>query len=125
MTALIYGYNPAFYGGSNIILSRQEDDQIIKNDILQLLLTIPGERVHRPNFGTRLRSVLFDQLDGATVTGLEQDVKYALSRNEPRVTVETLKITAIEDSNQLNLYLVCRLVSDPSRLITITRLIGV
>jgi hypothetical protein len=50
-----FGFNPPFIGGQQKVMSRQEDLRLIKNDLLQLLLTVPGERVHRPTFGSPIR----------------------------------------------------------------------
>ena len=58
-----YGFNPPFLGGNQNVLSRQEDVRLIQTDILQLLLTSPGQRVMRPNFGTSINYQLFDPLD--------------------------------------------------------------
>ena len=56
--ATYFGQNPPFVGGAEKVLSRQEDIRLIKNDILQLIMTSPGERVHRPNFGTAVRETI-------------------------------------------------------------------
>lgn len=124
MIAKIFGYNPAFYGGPNNILSRQEDEQIIKNDLLQLILTVPGERVFRPEFGTPLRSAVFEPMDSITTENLRDKVIEAIQQHERRVTLVTLDIIGYEDQNALRIKLVARLRSDPSKYISINHLVN-
>lgn len=124
MNAKIFGYNPAFYGGPNNILSRQEDEQIIKNDLLQLILTVPGERVFRPDFGTPLRSSIFEPLDRITTENLRTKVIDAIQQHERRVTLVTLDIVSYEDQNALRILLVARLRSDPTKFISINHLVN-
>jgi phage baseplate assembly protein W len=124
MNAKIFGYNPAFYGGPNNILSRQEDEQIIKNDLLQLILTVPGERVFRPDFGTPLRSSIFEPLDRITTENLRTKVIDAIQQHERRVTLVTLDIVSNEEQNALRILLVARLRSDPTKFISINHLVN-
>ena len=109
--AVLYGFNPPFIGGPNNVLSRQEDQQLIKNDLLQLLLTSPGERAYRPTFGTAIRSTVFEQLDN-------------VSLHEPRVTVTQFDLSQVGDTNQLNIKLVATLVTNPELTISIDTVIG-
>jgi len=124
MSAYLYGFNPPFIGGQNTVLSRQEDGQLIKNDLLQLLLTIPGERAYRPTFGTTLRSSIMEQMDNATLNNLKNSINQAISAHDPRVVVTRLELKQVGDTNQLNIVLVATLVQHPEITITIDRLIS-
>lgn len=113
--ASFYGMNPPFLGGQENILSRQEDDRLIKNDILQLLLTIPGERVMRPTFGVQLRSFVFEQMTDADIVALQSEIAEAIRVNEPRVNVESIDITRNDDKNRIQIKIVARLKKDPKK----------
>jgi phage baseplate assembly protein W len=82
-----YGYNFPFFGGNQNVLSRQVNERLIKNDLNQLLLTVPGERVFRPDFGVNLRNAVFDLLDATTTTPLRNEIFEKIRRFEKRVTV--------------------------------------
>lgn len=123
MSLGIYGYNPAFYGGQNNILSRQEDEQIIKNDILQLLLTVPGERAHRPTFGTDLRTSVFEPLDAMTIESLKTSIQTAMNNFERRVAVVSLDLRTNDYQNEIRILLVVQIVADPKKYITIDYLV--
>jgi phage baseplate assembly protein W len=122
--ARVFGFNPPFIGGPQNILSRQEDDKIIKNDLLQLLLTVPGERVHRPTWGVNLRDFVFEQLTEADLLILREDMLEAIGNYETRIVVRTLNLIPDEANNGLVISLVFSLVNDPRRLISISKLIN-
>lgn len=98
-----FGFNPPFFGGQQNIMSRQSGDRLIKNDLLQLILTTPGERVMRPNWGTNVRTALFQNIDDRLIADLKNSISTAISTYEPRVDVD-VDIASNPDSNQLNIF---------------------
>jgi phage baseplate assembly protein W len=69
----------------------------VKGDLLQLLLTNPGERVMLPTFGTPLRALLFEQNSPNLANAARELIIAAIRDWEPRVTI--LEIT-VENSGQ-------------------------
>lgn len=64
-----------------------DGDDCVHQDLLLLLLTSPGERVMRPDYGCHLRRLLFQPND-ETLAGLAiHYVRQAVDRFEPRVRV--------------------------------------
>jgi phage baseplate assembly protein W len=124
LKAQFWGYNPPFLGGPQNILSRQEDDRLIKNDILQLLLTVPGERVMRPDFGVPLRNFVFEHSIGSDLEILGADIVEALTRQEPRVTVDEVTVIPDDNRNGLQVRVVVRLKKDPTKELTIEQFIA-
>ena len=123
MTATFFGYNPPFFGGSQNVLSRQEDDRLIKNDILQLLLTVPGERVMRPDFGVNLRNFVFEQLTQADLISLQDNIEEEITAQEPRVIVDSVELTPNADNNRLKIQIIVTIRKDPKRQLTIEQFI--
>ena len=78
-----FGYSPAFVGGQCNIMSPSADEQLIKNDLLCLLLTLPGERIYRPTYGCPLRAYNFETSDPADIEGLKVAISNAIRRWEP------------------------------------------
>lgn len=124
MTAIYYGYNPPFLGGAQNVMSRQEDDRLIKNDILQLLLTVPGERVMRPDYGVNLRNFVFEQMVDRDLSQLKQEVIRAITEFEPRVDVEQVTINRLDEQNKIEIRVVVNLKKDPKRQLTIEQFIN-
>lgn len=122
--ALLYGFNPPFIGGPEKVMSRQEDDKLIRNDVLQLLLTVPGERVHRPNWGVNLRNFVFEQLDAGDIVTLRQEILDKIASYEQRITVISLDLYPDEENNGLTIQLVFSLVTDPRKRIDVVKFIA-
>jgi len=124
MTAMVYGYNPPFIGGPQNILSRQEDERIIKNDLLQLLLTIPGERVMRPEFGVNLRNAVFEPNDAELVGSLVNEIRQQIELYDKRVIVDDVQILTDEANNGMTVRVFARMRRDLSRYIDVEQFIG-
>jgi phage baseplate assembly protein W len=65
----------------------------IKADLLQLILTNPGERVMLPDFGTPLRSILFEQNSLSLTETVRSMILASISQWEPRIAVTSLEVT--------------------------------
>lgn len=92
-----FGYNMPFLGGQEVVLSRQEGERLIKNDLLQLLLTAPGERVMRPDFGSPIRGFVFELMTSGAIDILGMRIKDAISKYERRVSISDVSITGTDD----------------------------
>lgn len=117
--ASIFGFNPPFFGGPQNIMSRQEDEKILKNDLLQLLLTAPGERVYDPNFGVNLKNRVFDPLEETTVDSLKQEIYNKINLYEPRIELQAIDVKTDDQGNLLTIRVVGSMRSDPATLITL------
>ena len=72
-----------------IALARDETD--VEQAIELILATAPGERPMRPEFGCGVHDFVFDTIDASTVGKMEQAIRDALDRWEPRVIVQTVE----------------------------------
>jgi phage baseplate assembly protein W len=68
-----------------------EFDEDIREAIRIILGTSPGERVMRPDFGCGISRYVFASMDATTVTSIENAVREALTRFEPRIDVQDVK----------------------------------
>lgn len=71
----------------------------IKADLLQLLLTEPGERVMLPDFGTRLKKFIFEMNDSSTLEQVREEIANAIGTWEPRIAVQAIEVTSGSDIN--------------------------
>lgn len=65
----------------------------IEQAIRLILSTEPGERPMRPEFGCAIRDRVFGSMDASTSGAITHEVRRALERWEPRIVVETLRVT--------------------------------
>jgi phage baseplate assembly protein W len=56
-----------------------------------VLMTAPGERLMRPQFGCRIWELLFEPISANLLGQISEAVRDALAQWEPRVTVEDVK----------------------------------
>lgn len=64
------------------------DDAAVRQALLLLISTRPGERVMRPEYGCNLHRLLFSSNDGATAGLAIHYVRRAVERWEPRVEIQ-------------------------------------
>ncbi len=76
-------------GGMEMI----EGKQSVRQAILLLLSTLPGERVMRPNYGCNLNGLVFSPNDITTAGLAIHYVQQAIERWEPRVDVTRVDAT--------------------------------
>lgn len=76
-----------------------KDEAAIKQAIVSLLLTDPGERLFQPELGSGLRSFLFEPLDSATAALINASVRDTLERYEPRIDIIDITTTPNSDEN--------------------------
>ena len=88
-----------------------KDIAAIKNSIRSILLTNKGERPFQPSFGCNITGYLFEQPDPITLSFLEEEIKEALARYEPRVITTDVNVRDNIDANALFVSVSCILVS--------------
>ena len=66
--------------------------EAVKADLMQLLLTNPGERVMLPEFGTPLRPLLFEQSNPLFAQRVRNAIISAINLWEPRIVVLAIDI---------------------------------
>ena len=123
MKATFFGFNPPFIGGQQNIMSRQEDVRLIKNDILQLLLTVPGERVMRPDYGVHLRDFVFENLVDSDLSALSLEISQQIRKYEPRVDIQSIDLIPDDDRNGLQIKIIVTLKKDPKQQLSIEQFI--
>ncbi|WP_198320560.1 GPW/gp25 family protein [Actinosynnema pretiosum] len=65
----------------------------IVESIRLILATAPGERPMRPEFGCAIHDLVFAPADSATAGRIAYEVRTALERWEPRITLEDVSVS--------------------------------
>jgi len=91
-------------GGAQISTATSSDHAHIHESIRQILGTKKGERFMRPEFGTRLHELIFEQNDRLLYGLIRHEVMEALDEWEPRVIVSEVIVGS--DSSDDHLVLV-------------------
>jgi hypothetical protein len=86
-------------------------DPLLRGKVLQLLLTSPGERVNLPEYGTRLKDLVFDPNNDVLAAATEFAVARALMRFlGDELQVDRVQVSA--DGSELNVDIVYLRKSD-------------
>ena len=64
-----------------------------KFNMKNLLLTMKGERVSQPEFGSNLRTILFEQYDDSLEDRIKDEIQEAVSRWLPYINVSKVDIS--------------------------------
>ncbi|WDO11325.1 GPW/gp25 family protein (plasmid) [Streptomyces murinus] len=73
----------------------------IEQAIHLILATTPGERPMRPEFGCGIHSLIFAPVDATTAGIVEQEVRQALERWEPRAQIDSVTVTGDDSDDSL------------------------
>jgi len=80
-------------------------------NLLNYLLTNRGERVFRPNFGSNLRSLLFENIIDAELEDLQSIIQEDIRRFFPNVTVKQIEFNNEPDRNEINFTLTYEIIN--------------
>ena len=69
-----------------------KDDAAIKQAVVNLIMTIPGERPFNNKLGSSLNALLFEPLDFAVASQIESEIRLVLRQFEPRIIVTDLQV---------------------------------
>jgi len=73
-------------------LQVSKEDAAIKQSIVNLLMTVPGERPFQPQLGSSLSELLFEPLDFGVAALIKNEINDTIRNYEPRVKVVGLTV---------------------------------
>jgi len=75
--------------------------ELVKQNLTNLILTMPGERVFQPNYGVGVRQYLFENFSSATYATIEQRIREQTNRYMPGVSINSVNFTESEKDNHI------------------------
>jgi phage baseplate assembly protein W len=82
------------------------DINAIRNSLVNLFTTTPGDKVLNPEFGMDLRKYLFDPATKSVAENIRDEMYRQITKFEPRVKIKNLHITVLEDVNEFDITLI-------------------
>jgi phage baseplate assembly protein W len=77
-----------------------KNERAIIRSIRNLVETIPRERFFNPNLGSEVRSSLFNFVDYATASTIQEQIKVTIKNYEPRVENVSVNVYPSPDTNE-------------------------
>jgi uncharacterized protein len=88
-------------------------DRSVEDAICIILRTSPGERVYRPEFGSRLGELVFMPLNTQTLLLIQLYVREALEQWEPRIDLEEIRTDPDPVRGLVDIKIIYRLKNQP------------
>jgi phage baseplate assembly protein W len=92
-----WAFPPRVNGSGGIALVREGRE--LEEAMRIILLTYPGERPMRPEFGSRIRDFVFRESSPEMFAALAHEVRSSLRRWEPRVEVRDVRVQPDEQDD--------------------------
>ena len=74
------------------------DYDAIKNSIVNIFTTIPGQKLLNPYFGLNLAKYLFEPVNEETAAVIANDIIFGLNTYEPRIIIRNLDVLYSEEN---------------------------
>ena len=89
------------FNAEGVFRSTYQSKDALKNNLVNYLLTNPGERIANPIFGAGLRNFIFEQITEDNLDFLEDKIQEDIRNNIPNINLQRVSVTANEDSNEI------------------------
>ena len=84
---------------NNMFKGTNTVEEQVKANLINLLLTVPGERINLPNYGVGLKNLLFEQQIDLIV--LKEQIISTTRRYIPNIKIEDVQTGMSEDQNTI------------------------
>ena len=96
---------------NDVTVLRNED--AIKKSVINLTRTRINERFFNDLLGTSVADNLFENMDSGLETALEEEISTLLKNYEPRIDLNSVYVTANQDSNEMSVQVDYNIVGLP------------
>jgi phage baseplate assembly protein W len=93
---------------------KHTNEYAIINSVKNLILTNHFERPFRPEIGSGVSSLLFENVDPLVAAHLERAIQETISNYEPRVSLTGVVATAYPDDNRYSITLSFFIINNPN-----------
>ena len=98
------------------------DIDAVKTSVRNILLTNHGDRPFQPYLGANLRALLFEPADQFTIFAIHEDIRFAITKFEPRIDQVRIRVDFNDSSSQYNVSLTFRVIAQNQSADMIVRL---
>ncbi|MGL6315008.1 GPW/gp25 family protein [Vibrio sp. WXL103] len=109
-----WAFPPSFDSDSRAA-SMCSNEQDIKQSLMILLSTAPGERIMHPDYGCAIHRYVFSELNQTLLSELESEVRRAVLLFESRVDLHSVILTADPASATLHIQLEYNIITTNTR----------
>jgi len=90
------------FNANGVFRSTYQTKDAVKVNLVNYLLTNPGERIGNPGFGAGLRNFIFEQITDDNLEFLEEKLQEDINNNIPNINLQNLVVNGTPDLNTIN-----------------------
>lgn len=99
-------------------LNKLTNEMAVINAVKNLVMTNHYERPFKPDIGSNVRALMFENMDNITATVIERNIRQIIENYEPRISIKALTVSPDFDNNAFSVimeFLILNM-SDPIRI---------
>ena len=89
------------FSGPIAFIPNYQTKDAIKNNLINYLLTNPGERIENPLFGAGLRQYIFSQISSGNLEFIQEDLQEKIKANFPDISLDSVEVLQSVNSNTI------------------------
>jgi len=94
-------------------ISVLKNERSINKSVQNIVETIPGEKFFNPNFGSDVRSMLFELVDYGSSALIEEQILTSINNYEPRVNNVKVQVDPRPDTNEFEVIVNYEIIGQP------------
>lgn len=106
-----------FQKGPTAFPEKAEDSDLIRQSIIQIVMTQRGERVMRPDFGSGVMRYVFENNDELLEQQIRTEVFASVARHEPRAIIQAVSVDQEDNEVIISISFVIRATRQQDRLV--------
>ena len=87
--------------GSIAFTPNYQTKDAIKNNLINYLLTNPGQRIENPSFGAGLRQYIFSQITNNNLEFIQEDLQGKINTNFPEISLDIVEVLQSVNTNTI------------------------
>tara|TARA_R110000744_G_scaffold16286_1_gene44950 strand:+ start:70 stop:474 length:405 start_codon:yes stop_codon:yes gene_type:complete len=91
------------FNGNAVFKSNFQTKDAIRNNLINFLLTNPGEQFLNPTFGGGIRNFIFSQINDNNLDFLKEDISEKIGIFFPDINIISLNVFGNPDSNSISI----------------------
>tara|TARA_B100000282_G_scaffold118550_1_gene84470 strand:- start:20919 stop:21320 length:402 start_codon:yes stop_codon:yes gene_type:complete len=87
-----------------------KNENAIARSIKNIVFTEPGEKFFNPDFGSKLYSILFENIDDISAIKIKDQIEQSIRNFEPRVNLIEVEVFPDFDNNGFDVKIIYRII---------------
>ena len=87
-----------------------KNENAIARSVRNIVMTLPGEKPFAPDFGSRVSSLLFDNMDSISANLIIDEIRTSIDNYEPRVELQSVDVFPDFEGNSYEVTIIYNII---------------